>query len=46
VGGGIVYDSEEAAEYEETLHKGMTLFKVIGQGGLAPESGSGQGQET
>jgi para-aminobenzoate synthetase component 1 len=37
VGGGIVYDSEEVAEYEETLHKGMTLFKVIGQGGLAPE---------
>ena len=36
VGGGIVYDSEEVAEYEETLHKGMTLFKVIGQGGLAP----------
>jgi para-aminobenzoate synthetase component I len=37
VGGGIVYDSEEVAEYEETLHKGMTLFKIIGQGGLAPE---------
>lgn len=31
VGGGIVYDSEEEAEYEETLHKGMTLFKIIGQ---------------
>ncbi len=31
VGGGIVYDSEEVAEYEETLHKGMTLFKIIGQ---------------
>ena len=39
VGGGIVYDSEEVAEYEETLHKGMTLFKIIGQGGLAPEIG-------
>jgi para-aminobenzoate synthetase component 1 len=36
VGGGIVYDSEEVAEYEETLHKGMTLFKIIGQGGLEP----------
>jgi hypothetical protein len=24
------------AEYEETLHKGMTLFKIIGQGGLEP----------
>ena len=31
VGGGIVYDSEEVAEYEETLHKGMTLLKIIGQ---------------
>lgn len=31
VGGGIVYDSEEVAEYEETLHKGMTLFNIIGQ---------------
>jgi len=31
VGGGIVYDSEEEAEYEETLHKGMSLFRTIGQ---------------
>ncbi|MEW6657792.1 MAG: aminodeoxychorismate synthase component I [Thermodesulfobacteriota bacterium] len=30
VGGGIVYDSDEEAEYEETLHKGRTLFGVIG----------------
>jgi para-aminobenzoate synthetase component I len=45
VGGGIVYDSEEVAEYEETLHKGMTLFKVIGQGGLAREAGSVQEKE-
>ncbi len=37
VGGGIVYDSEDQAEYEETLHKGMTLFKLIGQGGLATD---------
>jgi para-aminobenzoate synthetase component 1 len=29
VGGGIVYDSREEDEYEETLHKGRTLFKVI-----------------
>jgi para-aminobenzoate synthetase component 1 len=29
VGGGVVYDSEEEAEYEETLHKGRTLFGVI-----------------
>jgi len=30
VGGGIVYDSEPEAEYQETLHKGQTFFQVIG----------------
>jgi para-aminobenzoate synthetase component 1 len=45
VGGGIVFDSEEVAEYEETLHKGMTLFRVIGQGGLAPQTGSAPEKE-
>ena len=29
VGGGVVYDSDEAEEYEETLHKGRTLFRII-----------------
>ncbi|MHC1741755.1 MAG: aminodeoxychorismate synthase component I [Syntrophobacteraceae bacterium] len=29
VGGGIVYDSSEEAEYEETLHKGRTLFQLM-----------------
>jgi len=29
VGGGVVYDSDEQAEYEETLHKGHTLFRLI-----------------
>jgi len=29
VGGGIVYDSEPADEYEETLHKGRTLMSVF-----------------
>jgi para-aminobenzoate synthetase component I len=29
VGGGIVYDSNEEDEYEETLHKARTLFEVI-----------------
>ncbi len=29
VGGGVVYDSKEEEEYDETLHKGRTLFKVI-----------------
>ncbi len=29
VGGGVVYDSVEADEYYETLHKGRTLFRLI-----------------
>ncbi len=29
VGGGVVYDSDDADEYEETLHKGRTLFRLI-----------------
>ncbi len=29
VGGGVVYDSNEEEEYDETLHKGQTLFRVI-----------------
>ena len=33
VGGGIVFDSDEADEYEETLHKGRTLFEIIQAGG-------------
>ena len=28
VGGGVVYDSDPRSEYEETLHKGRTLFDV------------------
>ncbi|MBW2134975.1 MAG: anthranilate synthase component I family protein [Deltaproteobacteria bacterium] len=34
VGGGIVYDSREEDEYLETIHKGQTLFSIIGQGGV------------
>jgi para-aminobenzoate synthetase component 1 len=30
VGGGIVYDSDPADEFEETLHKGKTLMAVFG----------------
>ena len=30
VGGGIVFDSDPAAEYAETLHKGQTLMNVFG----------------
>ncbi len=29
VGGGVVYDSVEEDEYQETLHKGRTLFDLI-----------------
>jgi len=29
VGGGIVYDSNEEDEYQETLHKARTLFDLI-----------------
>lgn len=29
VGGGIVFDSDPADEYEETLHKGQTLMTVL-----------------
>ncbi len=29
VGGGVVYDSDPADEYEETLHKGQTLMNVF-----------------
>ena len=31
VGGGVVYDSEPEAEYQETLDKGQTFFQVIGE---------------
>jgi para-aminobenzoate synthetase component 1 len=33
VGGGIVYDSDPADEYDETLHKGQTLMEVFGGNG-------------
>ncbi|MBU4354093.1 MAG: aminodeoxychorismate synthase component I [Proteobacteria bacterium] len=29
VGGGVVYDSREEDEYDETLHKASTLFRII-----------------
>jgi para-aminobenzoate synthetase component I len=38
VGGGVVYDSDEEAEFEETLHKGRTLFRLI-----EGENGTGEG---
>ncbi len=39
VGGGVVYDSDEVAEYEETLHKGRTLFRLLA--GEASAAGGG-----
>lgn len=30
LGGGILFDSDPLKEYEETLHKGQTIFKVLG----------------
>ncbi len=29
VGGGVVYDSVDEEEYQETLHKGRTMFQVM-----------------
>lgn len=29
VGGGVVYDSDPEEEFQETLHKGRTLFQVL-----------------
>jgi para-aminobenzoate synthetase component 1 len=29
VGGGVVYDSDPAAEFEETMHKGQTMLSVL-----------------
>ena len=40
VGGGIVYDSDPEAEYQETLDKGRTLMEAIG--GFQQESGYGR----
>lgn len=40
VGGGIVYDSNPADEYEETLHKGRTLMSVFKDARAGP---AGQG---
>lgn len=39
VGGGVVHDSDPAAEYEETLHKAKTLMGVLAtdDGGAGPD---------
>jgi len=38
VGGGIVADSDPAAEYEETLVKARAMFAALGVGSRAPDS--------
>jgi para-aminobenzoate synthetase component 1 len=43
VGGGVVYDSDEEAEYEETIHKGRTLFRLI-EGKNLTAGGAGETQ--
>jgi anthranilate synthase component 1 len=41
-GGGIVYDSVPAREYEESMNKAQVLLKAIAQ---AEESGLAQGRD-
>ncbi|HEU4583821.1 MAG TPA: aminodeoxychorismate synthase component I [Polyangiaceae bacterium] len=38
VGGGIVFDSDPASEFEETLHKGRTLMHALDRAGGEPSS--------
>jgi para-aminobenzoate synthetase component 1 len=38
VGGGIVFDSDPASEFEETLHKGRTLMNALDRPGGEPVS--------
>ncbi|MFH1983522.1 MAG: aminodeoxychorismate synthase component I [Pseudomonadota bacterium] len=41
VGGGIVFDSDPADEFDETLHKGRTLMEVFGgHAGAEPAAGA------
>jgi para-aminobenzoate synthetase component 1 len=41
VGGGIVFDSDPASEFEETLHKGRTLMNALeSASGDAPSAGT------
>ena len=38
VGGGIVFDSDPASEFEETLHKGRTLMNALDRASSEAES--------
>ncbi len=44
VGGAVVYDSREEDEYQETLHKGRTMFEVIEKLGEGREEGGKENQ--
>ena len=46
VGGGIVYDSDPAAEFEETLHKGRTLLTALNEASADETSGMAQSSGT
>ncbi|MFO7861797.1 MAG: aminodeoxychorismate synthase component I [Desulfosalsimonas sp.] len=39
VGGGVVFDSDPASEYEETLHKGRSVMSVFGEPGRVEDRG-------
>ncbi len=43
VGAGIVFDSDPASEFEETIHKGRTLMQALTRSGAAPEAERGEG---
>ena len=38
VGGGVVFDSKPADEFEETLHKGRSLMSMLQTGETSPEA--------
>jgi para-aminobenzoate synthetase component 1 len=42
VGGGVVFDSDPADEFDETLHKARSLMSVLSQEKDRPESGAGK----
>ena len=42
VGAGIVFDSDPASEYEETLHKGQTLIQLLNGHSFAQMAGENE----
>ncbi len=41
LGGAVVYDSDPDSEYDETLHKGASIFKVLGYDAPTTRNNSG-----